>query len=421
MSSERRVYVFIQLPGSTEIVPCGLFVHEQTRAGPVGRFRYARSYRARPDAVPLDPIELPVLARTFETRRLQGLFGALRDAAPDAWGRYVIDRREGRTGFDDLDYLVRTSGERSGALFFTTSLDEPPRPAPPHRLEFLRDVRDAVRALEESTSGDPLDPEIRARLAPGTSLGGARPKADLQGEDRFWIAKFPAKGDRWSNAVAEAGMLALARRCGIRTPHAEIEPVGDEKVLLVERFDRAATPDGVLRHRVLSALSALRASESATERARWSYPLLAGEIQRRSVRPDSDKPELFRRMVFNALITNTDDHPRNHALVAPGADWELAPAFDLVPRPEVSLEERHLALEVGEHGRLARRDNLLSSAPRFGLGREEAGAIIDRMKGIVERHWEDELRRMGAVQGDIQLLAPAFLYPGFEYETGPLP
>lgn len=415
MTSERKAYVFIQLPGGTEIAACGLYVHEQTRAGPLGRFRYARSYRTRADAVPLDPVELPVIARTFETRDRGGMFGALLDGAPDGWGRWVIDKREGRTGFDDLDYLLRVSGERSGALFFTTSLDEPPLPAPPHRAEFLREVRAAARALEESGPGEPVDPDVRARLAPGTSLGGARPKADLQGEGRFWVAKFPAKGDRWSNAVAEGAMLALARRCGIRTPHAEIHDLGSEKILLVERFDRLSTPEGALRHRVVSGLTVLRASESPTERVRWSYPLFAGELQRWSANAASDKEELFRRMVFNALVTNTDDHPRNHALVTPGVDWELAPAFDLVPRPEVSREERYLALEVGDHGRLARRVNLVSQSPRFGLDRDEADAVIDTMKGIVSHHWEDELRGRGAGPGEIRLLAPAFLYPGFEY------
>ena len=145
--------------------------------------------------------------------------------------------------------------------------------------------------------------------------------------------------------------------------------------------------------------------------------LLADELRRGSERPAADRAELFRRVVFNALICNLDDHPRNHALIAPGQAWQLAPAYDLTPTPAVAIERRDLALECGPYGRMARRDNLLAAVPRFGLESDEADAIIDELKQTVQQHWRDEVLRLGGTEGDCKVIEPAFAYPGFEYET----
>ena len=124
-------------------------------------------------------------------------------------------------------------------------------------------------------------------------------------------------------------------------------------------------------------------------------------------------------MVFNALISNLDDHPRNHALIAPGREWHLAPAYDLTPQPSIGLERRDLALECGPLGRMARRDNLLAGAGRFGLDQHGAAAIIDAMKQTIAQHWRAEVRRLGGTEGDCTVIEPAFVYPGFEYPTEP--
>ncbi|MEE8117682.1 MAG: HipA domain-containing protein [Gemmatimonadales bacterium] len=170
---------------------------------------------------------------------------------------------------------------------------------------------------------------------------------------------------------------------------------------------------------MISALTVLGAEESATDRRNWSYLGLADELQRRSARPAEDKRELFRRVVFNALVSNTDDHPRNHALVAPGRDWVLAPAYDLTPDPVRSTERRDLAMECGRFGRVARRDNLFSESPRFGLTAAAANTIIDEMRNIVEREWEDAIRSEGGVETDVRAVARAFVYEGFEYGSLP--
>jgi serine/threonine-protein kinase HipA len=164
---------------------------------------------------------------------------------------------------------------------------------------------------------------------------------------------------------------------------------------------------------MVSALTVLGASESPTERARWSYLLFADELRRRSRQPAKDLAELFRRVAFNALISNTDDHPRNHALIASDRDWDLSPADDLMPHPMTSLEKRDLAMTAGRFGTYANRANLLSKCARFLLRTEDAAAILDEMSAIVTTRWRPVYRAHGVPESDCDLLAPAFSYPGF--------
>lgn len=420
MNSSRSCYVYVQLPGVLDVVTCGRYDREVLRDGRVvGRFVYGRSYRERGDAVAVDPYHLPVTPRRYETAKLDGMFGALRDASPDAWGRRVIEKMTGRADLDELDFLLHGPEDRAGALSFGL---EPAPPAPVRRFNRvlqLPELRRAAKALEETAPGEPVPAQVAQLMQPGTSLGGARPKSVVEDEQGLWIAKFPQRGDKWNNAPVEAAMLALAARCGIRTPEARVERIGDESVLLVKRFDRDRIEGGYLRHRMVSALTVLDADDRVTDRAAWSYVLLADELRRWSERAAADRAELFRRVTLNALISNLDDHPRNHALIAPGQHWLLAPAYDLTPQPVVALERRDLALQCGPYGRMARRDNLLAAAPRFGLEPDEAGGIVDEMKQTVAQRWRDEVRRLGGTAGDCAVIEPAFVYAGFEHRTEP--
>ena len=418
MTSKRSCYVFIQLPRVLDVVPCGRYEREVLRDGRViGRLVYARSYRERGDAVPLDPYHLPLTPRRYETAKLGGMFGALRDASPDAWGRRVIEKVTGRADLDEIDFLLHGPEDRAGALSFGEERTPPVPVRRFNRVLHLLDLRRATQALEEAAPGEPVAQQVAHLMEPGTSLGGARPKNVVEDDEGMWVAKFPQRSDKWNNAPVEAAMLELAGRCGIRTPETRVERVGGESVLLVKRFDRDKVEEGYLRHRMVSALTVLDADDRVTDRTAWSYVLLSDELRRWSERPAADRAELFRRVVFNALISNLDDHPRNHALIAPGEAWHLAPAYDLTPTPAVSIERRDLALECGPHGRMARRDNLIAGAPRFGLEPDEAGAIIDRMKQTVRRHWREDVRRRGGTEGDCKVIEPTFAYPGFEYPT----
>lgn len=415
MTSEQECYVYIQMPRSLEVVTCGRFVLTPLpRGAGRGRFVYGRSYRSRPDAVPVDPVNLPISTETFETSRLGGVFGALRDSSPDAWGRFVIERVLGRSDLTEVDFLLQSPEDRAGALSFGLGTNPPAPVREFNRVIHLEELREASRVLEEEQATGTVRQQVLQVYEPTTSIGGARPKNTVEDDTGLWIAKFPDRADRWNNAPVEAAMLSLAERCDIRIPAIRIERLKGEDILMLRRFDREKVPGGYFRHRMVSGLTMLRAEEPPNLE-NWSYLILAGELQRWSSRPQEDKVELFRRAAFNALISNDDDHPRNHAVIAADENWRLAPAYDLTPNPQHGSQERNLALVCGRLGRAARRGNLLSGAARFGLSVEEAGTIIDEVASVISRSWRTEVLKWGGSEQDCETIAPAFLYEGFDY------
>jgi serine/threonine-protein kinase HipA len=413
-SSARDCYVYITLPGAVSPTTAGKFVLDLTHNGvPFGRFVYGRSYLDNPRAVEIDPVELKLSRTTYETVRLKGVFGALRDAGPDYWGRRVIDKHAAKTGLGEMDYLLESPDDRAGALGF--GLNQVP-PAPLRtfnktlNLEKLQELADAL--VNEQIPADPEAPQVQELLLLGTSMGGARPKAVVEDDEGLWIAKFSRNDDRWNYPRVEHAMLRLARRCGLNVAESRIETIAGRDVLLIKRFDREKTDAGYLRARMISGLTVLRAEEDPTMRARWSYVILAEELRRIVIEPQRDARELFRRMSFNALISNLDDHPRNHAFLARDQNWALSPAYDLTPSPVVSQDHRDLAMECGDMGRFANEKNLLSQSARFLLERGEAEKIIAEMHEQVG-HWYDVVRASGVSENDAETIRGAFNYPGF--------
>lgn len=412
----QECYVYIVLPGATEFVTAGRFVVETDRTGtPIGRFVYGRSYLARAEAVPIDPVELKLGKTTYRTTALKGIFGALRDAGPDYWGRRVIEKHAGKPQLSELDYLLYAPDDRAGALGFGLN-QEPPAPKRHFNktldLEKLLGLADAIVADEE-VPPSPEAEQVEDLLLIGTSMGGARPKAVVEDDDGLWIAKFNRPDDRWNVARVEHAMLMLARACDIHSAESKVVTVGDRDVLLVKRFDREKVEDEYRRARMISGLTLLRTEDTHQHRDRWSYVLMAEELRRVSADPKQDAAELFRRMSFNALISNTDDHPRNHAVIAKGNDWRLSPAYDLTPSPLISLEKRDLALTCGDWGRHAHAENLLSQCSRFHLRREEAESLVDAMEEQVTTTWYETARREGISESDCEKIKSAFTYPGF--------
>ena len=247
----------------------------------------------------------------------------------------------------------------------------------------------------------------------GTSMGGARPKAVVENEAGLWIAKFNHPDDTWNSARVEHAMLILARACGLTTAESRVVEVAGRDVLLVKRFDREKTQAGYLRARMISALTLLRTEDTYQSRDKWSYVLLAEEVRRVCADPAQNAAELFRRMSFNALISNIDDHPRNHALIAKETEWKLSPAYDLTPAVPVSMDRRDLALECGDAGRFANAGNLLSQSARFLLEPGEAAAMIDAMEAQVRSTWYATARAAGVSERDCEAIERAFAYPGF--------
>jgi serine/threonine-protein kinase HipA len=411
-----RIFVYLQFPGSLEVVTAAYYRLEPGDGVPKGTFGYGRSYLARSDAVPLEPFELPLSSRKFTTVKLKGIFGTLRDALPDAWGRRVIERELGRTGLDEADFLLHSPDDRVGALSFGLA-EKPPGPFRGYnkliQLDALLALAERVMNDAPAAAEDPDRAQVERLLRPGTSVGGARPKNVVEDGEGLWIAKFPDRGDRWSNARVEHSMLRLARECGITSAESRVVSAGAGDVVLVKRFDRQRVNGGYLRHRMVSGLTLLGAEDTAQSRDSWSYLLLADELRRRS---PADVVELYRRMVFNALISNTDDHPRNHALIAPERDFRLAPAYDLTPNPLISAEKRDLAMQIGDFNRYANRTNLLSAHARFKLSLDEATAIVDQIQATVRARWYAVLRENGTSEADCERVSGAFDYPGFELD-----
>ena len=415
MTSERTCYVFVVLPGKTAFTVAGRFRVSETRSGsPLGEFVYGRSYLGRPDAVELDPVELRLAERVYRTGRMRGFFGVIRDSMPDYWGRLLIERRSGRTIPEEFDYLMAGPDDRAGALGFGRQL-EPRRPRRRFNavvdLSRLQAAAYALLADKFEVTGAVAD-RARELLLAGTSMGGARPKAVVESEDALWMAKFGQETERWNLPRVEHGLLRLARRCGLDAVESRVEGVGNRDALLVRRFDRKWAGDGYLRHRMASALTLLRADDSPTGRGRWSYLALADEVRRASAAPRDDLRELFGRMCFNAAVSNLDDHPRNHAMLARDRRWRLSPAYDLEPMPVVAVERRDLAMVCGPLGRWANRSNLLGAAGRFLLGRDEARDIFNRVTETIRGSWRETMRRAGVSERDRERIRDAFLYDG---------
>jgi len=207
---------------------------------------------------------------------------------------------------------------KTGALGFGLGR-EPPAPLRQFNrtldLSRLQALADAILADEDLPIGTDAE-QAQELLLIGTSMGGARPKTVVEDDDGLWIAKFNRPDDPWNHARVERSMLILGRACGLSTAESKLASIGDRDVLLVKRFDRELSEQGYRRARMFSALTLLRAQESPQARDRWSYVLLSEELRRISSQPRADAAELFRRMTFNALISNIDDHPRNHAVIA---------------------------------------------------------------------------------------------------------
>ncbi len=397
MTSEARsLFVWFWLPRATEPVVAGRL----DRAGaalfdrqPVLMFTYARSYLRRQDAISLFPLELPLVAGSAVPtlpRRESGwperspvpLAGCLRDAAPDAWGRRVINRQLGSDADVELGeatYLLRSDSDRVGALDFQSSSSAYVARGEPASLEQLLAFSDLVEA------GERIPASLTAAAGHGTSIGGARPKAMLEHEGRPSIAKFSSSTDTRPIVKAEAVGMLLARRVGIDVPPVKVVRAVGKDVLLVERFDRG---EGGTRRHMLSALTVLGLREIESRYA--SYADLAQVIRLSNWWHDAGRTlrELFTRLVFNICIGNTDDHLRNHAVFWDGRALRLTPAYDLCPQPRTTSVASHaIQITRGQNAsqlRLAR-----AVAADFGIPPREADDVIDRVLSTIREAWRE--------------------------------
>lgn len=408
--SEAAAIVDIELAGRMHRV--GRLWVTATRGRESATFEYDDSWLENEERFALEPA-LELYPGPFHTRVGQPIFGALGDSAPDRWGRTLMARAERRRAQVDqrrprtlreIDYLLSVNDElRQGALRFalteggphvaqTTAVDSvPPLVTLPRLLSATQAVLDDDESAED----------LRLLLDPGASLGGARPKASVRDKDgSLLIAKFPARNDPYNLVVWEAVALELARRAGIPVPDARIARVSNREVLLLRRFDRRNGD----RVPFLSAMSAL----GATDREVRSYMEIADSLRPYAAAPREDLAALWRRIVFNVLVSNTDDHLRNHAFIYTGrAGWRLSPAYDINPVP-TDIKPRMLATSIAEDPDLtASLERALEVADHFGVRAVEAAAIISDVHRAVS-NWREVATSFGSTAREIERMATAF-------------
>jgi serine/threonine-protein kinase HipA len=373
-------------------------------------FEYDDAWLNNPDKFSLEPA-LKLGPGPFHTGAERAIFGAIGDSAPDRWGRALMNRmerrsaeREGRTPrtLHEMDFLLLVDDEtRAGALRFAESEGGPfLRQEEAKRVPPLVELPKLLSAAEHVMEDTDTDEDLRLLFAPGSSLGGARPKASIRDKDgQLAIAKFPRKDDENNTVVWEAVALALAEKAGIAVPATRVETIVDKPVLLLRRFDR----DGKRRIPFLSAMSMLGAKDNEAH----SYLEIVDALRQHGAAPKADMEALWRRIVFNILISNTDDHLRNHGFLYDGGDgWRLSPAYDLNPVP-THVKPRILTTNISEEDGTASLKLAMSVANYFELDTDEAKEIANEVGEAVSM-WRNKAANHGLNKSEIERMASAF-------------
>lgn len=402
---QRELLVYLDIKGKPVLVG-RLWARERT-GRESSSFAYDPSWLKRKDGFALSPT-LMLTAGQFQAQGLPNVFG---DTAPDSWGRKLMLRRERarakkaktqpRTLFE-IDYLAGVDDRtRIGALRFKDTEDGPfltttGEPVPPLiNLPRLLSATDRIERNEET------EEDLLLVLAPGTSLGGARPKATIRdADDRLLIAKFPKRDDDWPIPTWEAVLLKLAGNAGLDVPPWRLEEIAGKPVLLVTRFDRSANGQRVP---FMSAMTALDAMDHGPQR---SYLEIVDAIRQMGSKPDTDIEELWKRVAFNILVSNTDDHLRNHAFLHDGAGWRLAPVYDLNPCP-VDVKPRVHTLAIDEADATSSLETALEVAELFGIKPERARAFAAEI-GTVTSGWRNAAKSFGLTAAQLDRMESAF-------------
>lgn len=337
--------------------------------------------------------DLPLVNELFVPRDKDCAAGAVDDARPDRWGERVIRKFEATPRLSILEFLLFAGDDRYGALGVSRhgEVYEPWRRGPAPQLESLAEMAEVVRKVLANEAV----PEPQRRLVrPGASLGGARPKSLIDIEGEAWLVKF-SEGEEIDTPLIEHATMTLACLCGVEVATTKALPVGAGHAVAVQRFDRA----GQARLHAVSAHVALRAAGED-----YGYPQLAQLLRRVAPAEQirSQQAQLFRRMVFNILMDNTDDHEKNHALLRQAdGHYRLSPAFDVVPSAQGL---GYQAMLVGDQATESTLLNALSQARQFGLKADAARAVVTEVSAAVAG-WKDAFTAHGVTGRDIDLLA----------------
>lgn len=399
--------VHIDLNGRVQRV--GLARSNRVRGGETVLFEYDDAWLRDADRFSLEPA-LVLTRGPFAPPQGLAVFGSIGDSAPDTWGRRLMQRaerrlaaREGRSvrTLVESEYLLGVADEtRLGALRFRKPGQSAFQAPLQSGVPALVDLGNLLRVTERILRDEETDEDLQLIFAPGSSLGGARPKASvIDQHGKLSIAKFPKETDEYSLEAWEEVALRLAAMAGIETPQHELIQVAGKSVLISRRFDRA----GVVRIPFLSAMSMLGARDGE----RGSYPELVDALTRHGAQGRKDAHALYRRVAFNVLISNVDDHLRNHGFLWTGrAGWTLAPAYDLNPTP-ADMKARVLSTNIDLDEGTCSLDLLMSACGYFGLGVREARAIIKEVAEATAT-WRAVAGALGIGRAGMDRMASAF-------------
>lgn len=412
MENEKKIYVFADfLPFQNELI--GTIYVSQTRGKEFYSFEYEQSWIERGYII-LDP-DLQLYKGRQYINDDKNIFGVFADSCPDRWGKKLMKRREELRAKKILekprkllesDYLLGVYDEaRMGGLRFKTDLDgeflsnDKEYATPPWTS--LRELEQASIAFENDETG--LNEKwLKQLLAPGSSLGGARPKASVMAPDgTLWIAKFPSKHDDFNSGAWEMVVHDLAVMCGLNVPEAKVERFSKlGTTFLVKRFDR----DGAQRIHFSSAMTMLGKKDGANATDGSSYLEIVSFLKANGASPKRDLKELWKRIVFSMAVSNTDDHFRNHGFILSSNGWELSPLYDVNP----DIYGEYLSLNVDEDNSSIDFELAIESALYYGIEKKQALEEVDIMSGIVKENWTILAKKYGISRGEIERMSPAF-------------
>jgi serine/threonine-protein kinase HipA len=414
---DKEALVYVDLDGTPHLM--GRLWARVRKQKESATFEYDEGWLRHPARFSLEPA-LQLGPGPFHTAADMPMFGAIGDSAPDRWGRTLMRRMERRRAESEggapralqkIDFLLLVDDEaRQGALRFAKSVGGPFLRKDGKRIPPLIELSRLLSAAEHVMEDKDTEEDLRLLFAPGSSLGGARPKASVIEKDgRLAIAKFPRKDDETNTVLWEGVALALAKKSGITVPENRVEIVADKPVLLLRRFDR----DGNRRIPFLSAMSMLGSKDNETR----SYLEIVDALRQHGAAPKADMEALWRRLVFNILISNTDDHLRNHGFLYAGQDgWRLSPAYDLNPVP-TDIKARILSTAINEDDNTASLALAIDVAEYFELDADKTREIAAQVGKAVSK-WRDEAARQGLTKAEIDRMASAFEHEDLKLAKG---
>lgn len=411
--NQKTIFVYDDFSTDQPVLMGSLYVNV-IKGGESYSFEYDKGWLKKTGlTLTLDPELMPYSGRQYPTGK--NIFGLFADASPDRWGRVLMNKherilaeKEGRkpSKLYDSDYLLGVYDEtRMGGIRFKVNpegpflSDDKETAAPPWAT--LCTLEEASRNFENDETGL-TEKWLNQLIKPGSSLGGARPKATVvDTKNQLWIAKFPSKNDENDTGAWEIVAHDLAALCGLNVPEAKLEkfsPLGS--TFLIKRFDRL----GSKRVHFASAMTLLVKKDGASAADGSSYLDIVAFIKSYGAQPKKDLIELWKRIVFNMAVTNTDDHLRNHAFILTDKGWILSPLYDVNPVPYGD----ELSLNVDEDDNSISIDLAVQTAVKFGISKSDAEAVAEDILQIVRDNWERTAARYDLTRRQIEEMRPAF-------------